>query len=103
MANFLDTLLRDSAEGEHFCPTDEPTFLPSPARSGVQLRAPAATARGLLELLQVAPVTPPFAGVDFLTALLFRVRPVRDPDRFTLGLRLATNTGEQGDPFPVLF
>ena len=103
MANFLDTLLRDSAEGEHFCPTDEPTFLPAQAPRGVQLRARAATLRSVVELVIEASPSPPFAGINFLDALIWRVRPPVDPDRFTLGLGLATPIGEQGDPYPILF
>lgn len=103
MTTFLDTLLRDSAEGEHFCPLEAPTFLSAPEPSPVQLLERPRVARPITELVVDAFVTPPFARVDFLTALIFRVRPARDPDRFTLGLGLAVSTGNAGDPFPILF
>ncbi len=102
MTTFLDTLLRDSAEGEHFSPTEPPTFLSAPEPSRVLERERKPLVRPLAELL-VASGGVVFDGGDFLTALIFRVRPARDPDRFTLGLGLATATGEQGDPYPILF
>lgn len=103
MATFLDTVLRDSPGEEKFTPAAPPAFLPSREPSRVPPLEAELAQRSLPELLVVAGVTPPFADVDFLTALIFRVRPARDPDRFTLGLGLAHGSGQQSDPFPVLF
>jgi hypothetical protein len=104
MANYLDTLLRDSAEGELFCPTEPPTFPPAVTSVGVPMREQPPLERTVVELAQPSGLTP-FADVTLLTALLFRVRPRRDPDRFTLGIALVSSvgSGEQGDPYPILF
>jgi hypothetical protein len=104
MANYLDTLLRDSAEGEHFSPTEEPTFPPAVERARiVPMRDQLPEPRALAVVVGALDVTPTRAGDDFVTALLRRVRPKLDPDRFTRGLGLVASESSQSDPFPVLF
>lgn len=105
MATFLDTLLRDSsAEGEHFCPLELPTFASAPARPpAFAPRMLEPQPRELADLIESWAGLPTFAGVDFVTALLLKSRPARDPDRFTAGLGLVAEAGEESDPFPVLF
>ena len=86
MITFLDTLLRDSAVGEHFCPTEAPTFVPAAAPRAARPREPSTEPRSFAELI-AAPVddSPTWAGDDFLHALLRRARPALDADRFTAG------------------
>jgi hypothetical protein len=101
--NFLDTLLRDSPGEEKFTPAAPPAFLAAPEPPRVPPHERELALRTLPELLTAPSFAPPFAGVDFLTALIFRSRPLFDPDRFTRGLELVPSSGEPGDPFPVLF
>lgn len=103
MTTFLDTLLRDSPGEEKFTPAAPPVFLEAPEPPRVPPHEIELARRSLPELLLAPSISAPFEDDDFLKALLFRVRPARDPDRFTLGLDLAESSGNQNDPFPILF
>jgi hypothetical protein len=103
VSNFLDMLLRDSAVGEHFCPTESPTFVPATARRGVLVREPTTEPRAFAVLTSFVADAPTWEGDDFLHALLRRSRPSRDLDRFTEGLASVAQSGTQSDPLPILF
>ena len=99
---FLDTLLRDTAEGEHFSPLEPPAFAEAPAV--VPVASPAGMpSLGMSELLQSGIGNLPRHGVNLLTALLHKPRPEHDDDRFTTGLGIVPSVGDESDPFPILF